>query len=215
MNIVWTLTPKKDGLNYVDLITKIANEEDLNLKDYRIGQVTSVVQTFKDDFIDYVSEHGLTALIESGLLTEQVIPKGASPNNIVGALHKYLDKVGIDNELIIIDPYFFAPTPDITYVSTIESVLDRYLPKLDTIHIITSLKVDPTLVSTIEGALKTKKPTLNIIHKTSSDYHDRFWISNSREKGIITGTSINGYGKKYALLDRLNTSDVREIVSSL
>src|SRR5205823_5655518 len=105
---------------------------------------------------------------------------------------------------------------DNTYISLVDQTLNKYLPQLDTIRIITyANKVNATVKTNIEAILKTQKPTLNIVHKTSSDYHDRFWISNNREKGILTGTSLSGYGRRYALLDRLNTSDVRDIVSSL
>lgn len=217
MSIIWTLAPKDENVDYLDLVVKIANEQDINLRDYNIGQVASVVQTFKDEIVDYILEHGLSALINSELLTEQVIPKGAAQNKIIQALHKYLDKVGVDNELLIIDPYFFAPTIDTTYPSTIELVIERYLPHVDTLYIVTlpGNKVDVALKSTIENKLKAKKATLNILHRTSHDYHDRFWISNQRKQGILTGTSLNGYGKKYSLVDRLNTCDVRDIVDSL
>jgi hypothetical protein len=216
MDIIWKLKPKRENLDYTDLVVKLSNEQDINLRDYNVGQVNSVVYSFKDEIVDYILEHGLSSLINSEPILEHLVAKGATQNNIVSALHKYLDKVGVDNELIIIDPYFFAPTTDTTYPTTIDLTLDKYLTQIDTLHIITyPNKVDAILKTTIETNLKTKKPSINILHKTSNDFHDRFWISNNREKGILTGTSLNGYGKRYSLLDRLNTSDVRDIVNSL
>ena len=216
MDIIWKLTPKIENIDCTDLVVKISKEQDINLRDYKFELVESVVFSFKDEIVDYILEHGLSSLINSEPLLEHLVVKGATQNHIVGAIHKYLDKVGVDNELIIIDPYFYAPTTDTTYAATIDLTLDKYLAQVDTLHIITyPNKVDATLKTTIETNLKTKKPLINILHKTSNDYHDRFWISNNREKGILTGTSLNGYGKRYSLLDRLNTSDVREIVNSL
>lgn len=216
MDIIWKLTPKSNDVNYTDLIIKIANQQDINLRDYHVGQIDSVVHSFQDEIADYILEHGLSALINSEFILEHIVPQGESQNKIVSTLHRYLDKVGIDNELIIVDPYFFAPTRDLTYPATVTLTIEKYLPQIDTLYIITlPNKVDATLKTIIENDLKAKKVSLNVIHKTSIDYHDRFWISNNRERGIITGTSLNGYGKKYSLLDRLNTSDVREIVSSL
>jgi hypothetical protein len=216
MDIIWKLTPKKENFDYTDLLVKLSNKQDINPRDYEVGQINSVVFSFKDEIVDYILEHGLSSLINSEPLLDHLVAKGATQNHIVGVIHKYLDKVGVDKELIIIDPYFYAPTTDTSYPTTIDLTLDRYLPLVDTLHIITyPNKVDATLKTTIETILKTKKPTINILHKTSNDYHDRFWISNKREKGILTGTSLNGFGKRYSLLDRLNTSDVREIVNSL
>jgi D-ribose pyranose/furanose isomerase RbsD len=216
MEIIWKLTPKKEVIDYTNLVVKISNEQDINLRDFKVEEITSVIYCFREEIIDYILENGLSSLINTVPLLEHLVPKGATQNTIVDALHKYLDKVGIDNELIIIDPYFFAPTSDTTYLSTIDLALEKYLPQVDTLHIITyPNKVDAPLKTAIETNLKAKKPSLNILHKTSNEYHDRFWISNKRERGILTGTSLNGYGKKYSLLDRLNTSDVRYIVNSL
>lgn len=110
-------------------------------------------------------ERGLSSLINSELLLEHVVPKGALQNKIIGALQMYLDKVGVDNELIIIDPYFFASTVDTTYAETIDLTLDRYLPQVNSLHIITyPNKVDATLKTTIENNLKAKK--INAEHST-------------------------------------------------
>ena len=83
------------------------------------------------------------------------------------------------------------------------------------IIIITNNKIDDSLKTSIEGKLKSSKPALSINHNVTENYHDRFWISNNREKGIVTGTSLNGLGRKFTLIDRLNTSDVRDIITSL
>ena len=216
MDIIWKLTPKKENLDYTEIVVKLSKEQDINLRDYEVGEVDSVVFSFRDEIVDYILEHGLSSLINSVPLFEHLVVQGATQNHIVDTMHKYLDKIGVDNELIIIDPYFYAPTTDTTYPTTIDLILSKYLPQVDTLHIITfPNKVDVTLRTAIETNLKTKNTSLNILHKTSNNYHDRFWISNNREKGILTGTSLNGYGKRYSLLDRLNTSDVREIVGSL
>jgi hypothetical protein len=216
MDLIWKLTPKRANLDYTNLVIKISNGEDINLRDYEVSQVESIIHTFKEEIVDYILKHGLQSLIEPELILEYLVPKGATQNKIVYSLQKYLDKVGIDKELIIIDPYFFAATSDPTYPETIDLTLDKYLTQVDTLHIITyPNKVDMTVKSIIESNLLSKNSSLNIIHKTSNNYHDRFWISNKREKGILTGTSLNGFGKKYFLVGRLKVSDVREIIDSL
>lgn len=46
MEIIWKLKLKKENIDYADLVAKISNDQDINLKDYTIGQVTSIVQEF-------------------------------------------------------------------------------------------------------------------------------------------------------------------------
>lgn len=215
--IIWILKPKKDNLNYTDLVVKISNNQDINLSDYEIGQVQSVVHTFKDEIIEYLMEHGYSSLVSTELVLEHIVAKGTPDNKIIPVVHKYLDKVNIDKELIIIDPYFFAARPkNPNYVTVLEQILDKYISIIeDLIIVANSYNVDTTIKNLIESTLKSKKSTLNIIHKQHNDYHDRYWISGAREKGIVMGTSLNSLGNKVALLDRLNTSDVRDIVSEL
>jgi len=215
--IIWILKPKKDNLDYTDLVVKISNNQDINFSDYEIEQVQSVVYTFKDEIIEYLMEHGYSSLVSTELILEHIVAKGTPDNKIIPVVHKYLNKVNIDKELIIIDPYFFATRPkNPNYVTVLEQILDKYISIIDDLIIVTnSHNVDTTLKNLIESTLKSKKSTLNIIHKQHNDYHDRYWISGAREKGIVMGTSLNSLGNKVALLDRLNTSDVRDIVSEL
>jgi len=216
MEILLRLVPKNENFDYLDLALKIANEQDLNLRDYEVGEVTSVVYSYKDEIANHILEHGISSLIEAGPLLEHLVVQGETDTNIVGFFHKYLNKVEIDNELIIIDPYFYHPT-NANYIPKVVSIISPYLPTLETLRIITmpGTKITPATKTGIETELKAMKPTLSIVHTTSQDFHDRFWISNNREKGIISGGSLSTYGGKYCLIDRLNTSDVREIVVEL
>ncbi len=107
-DIIWILKPKKDNLIYTDLIVKILNNQDINLSDYEIQQVQSVVNTFKDEIINYLLEHGYTSLVSIELPLEHIVAKGTHDNKIIPVVHKYLDRVDIDKELIIVDPYFFC-----------------------------------------------------------------------------------------------------------
>lgn len=216
-DIIWILKPKKENLDYIDLVVKISNNQDINLSDYEIGQVQSVVHTFKDEIVKYLLEHGFTSLVSSELLLEHIVAKGTPDSKIIPVVQTYLDRVNIDKELIIVDPYFFAARPkNPNYVSVLDQILDKYISIIDDLIIVTnSHNVDTTIKNSIETALKAKKPTLNIIHKQHNDYHDRYWISGAREKGIVMGTSLNSLGNKVALLDRLNTTDVRNIITEL
>jgi hypothetical protein len=216
MSILWKLTAKQKSSNYSDIVIKIANGQDINLNDFEVSEIPSVVRAYKNEILDFILEHGLNSLINSDIILEDVVAKGATQNQIVNVMHKYLDKIGIDNELIIIDPYFLSLTTDTTYPHTINLILSKYISLIDDLIFVTlPNKIDTNIKNIIQNNLIGQKSTLNIQYKTSVDYHDRFWISNQRTSGILTGTSINGYGKKYALIDRLKKADVTVIIRSL
>jgi len=215
-DIIWILKPKNENQDYLDLVVKISNNQDINLSDYDIERVHSVVQTFKNEIIKYLLEHGFSSLMASELLVEQIVAKGTPENKIISIIHKYLDNVKVDNELIIVDPFFLAKSKKINYVNVIDQILDKYIHTITNLIIITNThSVDTAVKASLISTLKAKKQSLNIAHKQHNDYHDRYWISGSREKGLVMGTSLNGLGNKVALIDRLNTSDVRNIVKEL
>lgn len=212
-DIVWCLKRKNDSADYLTLVTALANGQPVDLRDWEVGQVNSVVHTFRDEFVDYIAEHGLASLVNSELLIEMVVAKGATPNRTLEVVKKYVTKAGVDKELIIVDPYFYHPT-DAAYVSHVIDLITPHLLNVEDLRIITApgSKVTPTTQFSIDAGLRAVKPSLRIDHKTSSDLHDRHWITNNREKGVAIGGSLSTLGKKHCLIDRMNTSDVRDFV---
>jgi hypothetical protein len=151
-------------------------------------------------------------------LLESVIPAGYTQPSIIAVLHKYLDKLAIDSELIIIDPFLFANTRITNYADFVTDVFRPYLPAVRSVIFITTdiqAKINATIKADIENKFRAVKPTLITRHSLTGDIHDRYIFSHSREKGVVLGTSLNGFGNKLALIDRLNTSDVLEIISEL
>jgi len=213
--IVLKIKPIDENLKVGNLIMDIANGKCVDFSKYDVGLVESVVFSFRDEFIDYISEHGLTSLYEAEPLLEHIVQKGATSSNIISIFHKYLDKMEIDNELIIVDPYFYAGAINNNYTNRVTALLNKYISQIDDLYIITNNRVNISTKQSIETSLRNINSSINIHHNQSNDYHDRFWISNNREKGVVTGTSLNGLGNKYALIDRLNKTDVRVIVQDL
>ena len=137
------------------------------------------------------------------------------PSDIKDLIQKYLDRIVTTNKLLIVDRFIFPTNHDSTYATFVGDILDKYIATLDEITFVTSPSHNRTIKSSIETLLKSKKSTLNISYKFSDEFHDRFWISDHNDKGLFLGTSLNGYGRKYALIDYINTSDVRQIISEL
>ncbi len=215
------LKSKGDTVLLGDVLHRIIRKEDFNLNDYEVSFANTLSQflyNYQEEVVDFIIDKGFSNFINTKIINESVIAAGTPQSEIISVLTKYLTKVGIDNELIIVDPFFLAPTRIPNYPQFVENILINFISTIDTIKIITTAnpgKVDTSLLAQIDTTLKIHKPALQIIHTTTNNFHDRFWISNNREKGIITGTSLNGFGNKIALVDRLNISDVREIVGEL
>lgn len=147
---------------------------------------------------------------------EHIVTKGTPDDKITPVVQTYLDNVNIDNELIIVDPYFFAKPKNLNYVTVLDQIIDKYISTIDNLVIITNTNsVNSSVKTNIVTMLQSKKATLNIVHKQNDDYHDRYWISGARKKGIVMGTSLNSLGNKVALLDSLKSIDVDSIISEL
>ena len=121
--------------------------------------------------------------------------------DIKGIIQRYLDKVLKTDQLLIIDRFIFPKNFDPSYPIFFVDILDKYLSNLNSLNIITSSTHNVPLKNSIIALLKAKKDTLQIDIKCNDDFHDRFWISDFNNKGLLLGTSLNGFGRKYALID--------------
>lgn len=57
------------------------------------------------------------------------------------------------------------------------------------------------------------KSKLQLDTKFTKKYHDRFWICGN--SGLFVGTSFNGVGTKYCLVDYIDHDDVLAIMKSI
>jgi hypothetical protein len=209
---------KRIKADYSEILEGIATKQPVSFNNFNVSYVHDfehLMLSLNDEVVDYLFEKGYSSLVNSEPINEAIVTPGTNEPKIVGVLKKYLTKMQVDKELIIIDPYFFPSHADAGYPDMIAEILKESLAIIDDLIFVTSNKVNTTLKTQIESKLKSHKSSLNIRHAISANYHDRYWITNKREKGLLTGTSLNGLGKRLSLVDRLNTSDVREIVNSL
>ena len=52
----------------------------------------------------------------------------------------------------------------------------------------------------------------------SDDFHDRFWIIDDGQnncKGVLVGTSLNGFAKKIFLIAPLDPTDITDILTEV
>jgi hypothetical protein len=206
----------REGFNFDEVVQDQANGQRVDLSDCELIQHISVIDSFRDEFIKYIEQHGLSALMRRETLTEALVAPGTTSSTIELLLQGFLKALSVGTELVIVDPYFFAKTTDASYPNLIQNVLLPVLPRLRTLTVITlPNKVDTALVANISHALTLHAPNLSVFHKTTTTFHDRFWINPVSSTGFICGSSLNGLGKKYALVDHLQQSDAKDVINAL
>ena len=194
----------------------MANGRPVDFSGCEVLQHVSIIDSFRQEFLEYIRTHGLTSLITRAPLTETLVERGTKPDEVRFLLQVFLLDLSVTTDLAIVDPYFLAAQKNVNYPQLIEQILEPILPGLCKLTLVTlPNKVDQTLVIDIKNLLINVAPHLTIVAKTSEAFHDRLWINPVSGKGFLTGSSLSGLGKKYALVDNLQPSDVSDILAAL
>ncbi len=143
------------------------------------------------------------------VLNEEVLWKNLTDEEKVNTILTYINRMSDESkdELIIIDPYLFKK-PKIGENDTLKDILQSCEHK-KIIAIVGKSKADGDYQKEISNLLGDR---LEIYY--TDEIHDRFWIIN-RKKGFLTGTSINGIGKKYCVIQSIESDDVKAIIEIL
>lgn len=213
--IIIELVPDRD-FDFSEVVVDYANGRPVDLRKCKMLLHPSVIDSFKPEFIEYIVKHGYSALIRRGPLLEYLVPPGTSPGDISNLIASYLSGISVKDELVIVDPYFYAATKDSSYPGTVASVLSTVLPSLKKITVVTlPNKVDSSVKASIDASLRGSNKGIVITSVTSTEFHDRFWLNPSNGRGFLTGTSLNGLGKRYALIDYLIDTDAANVIAVL
>lgn len=183
------------------------------------------VYFYEDDCLEtcqkLIMEEGPSYILSLVILQEAVLPKvdnKADRDLLIKVLCNRLQKLSPSEDLTIIDPYFFAKMKlsDMAgYVSTVREIFSSVIPKIASIRFITSPNhYNEVLYRNIMQVLIDLSPKIDATLKMTDDFHDRFWIAD-KAKGLFVGTSLNGIGKKYALVDFMRDEDTATIVKEL
>ncbi len=133
----------------------------------------------------------------------------------VKTFQNFLDNINIENNLFIIDSYIFPNSYDSDYPSLIIDILKKYIPQLQKITFITNKHYNRTLQDEIFRKIESINDGISLNIKNTDLFHDRFWLSSSNNKGAFIGTSLNGIGKKFTLIDYIKNDDVIKIFYEL
>jgi hypothetical protein len=202
--------------DFTSFVVNLANNRPVSFAGCKVYEVGSFFSDFRERIEDAIVNEGLSNLLRRQPLVEAVVPPGERPDRIRDLLVKFLAATGVDEELIIVDPYFFATSKDPSYPSFVSQIISPFARALRRVNIITLPdRVNSSVKENVVQGIQGLSGGITVNHAMSTDYHDRFWISASRSKGILTGSSLNGLGRRYAVIDRLAEDDVRDIVDGL
>lgn len=159
-------------------------------------------------------ELGPTAILAQQPLIEDVLPDNSPKNVVLDTLRFKLDRCSPQTSLVIVDSYIYPAPPDSDYISSFLTVFRQAIQSCREVTIVTKPKRNRQLEAHMDNEMRQINPQLLISKKYTDDFHDRFWIVDDA-KGIYVGTSLNGVGQRYALVDYLNEADVSEIVTRI
>lgn len=159
-------------------------------------------------------EKGISYVWQLARLREAVLPRTSNRAPLVAALQGMLSRLTPAQELVVVDRYLLPKSPAGDYLNTLASLLEPLAGRLERFVLVTSENFDAQMLSAIDARLRRVNPDCSVSHRVSDSFHDRFWIAD-QAKGLIVGTSLNGIGRRYAVVDYMQPSDVREIVAAL
>lgn len=170
-----------------------------------------------------IRDEGVSSVMSIVHLQEALIPVVSNEchkYHIVDMLRSKLDDLSPSNEIIIVDNYIFPPRgfrsleEEQDYLQIFEDIFAPSIGNVNTVSFITKPGYDEKLLIKFKNLLTTLNPKVSITCRTTSDFHDRFWIID-RIKGLFIGTSLNGIGKRYTLFDVICDEDTKEIIRVL
>lgn len=202
------------------LIKKL--DESLREK-YEIGlQILDLDAYVYEECKQLLLKDGVSKILSTIRLQEELLPVAKdreSHHLIVKVLRDKISTFAPSNNLVIVDNYIFpsnfrTPKEELDYLQIFEDIFSSTINKIEKIIFVTKPNYNSNLYAKIEDLLLSINPDLSIMCKTTDVFHDRFWIID-KNKGLFVGTSLNGIGKRYAMVDNIRDKDVQELMKVL
>jgi hypothetical protein len=166
-----------------------------------------------------IMEKGSRYILSLERLQEAVLIKASNIEDrdlLIKVLSSYLQALSPSKDLIIVDSYFFPTNLSNRneYIDIFKAIIGPIIPNIATLKFITKSEYDEELYNDIKSVLIDLSPIINVTHEITNEFHDRFWIADE-VNGLFIGTSLNGIGRKYALVDFIRDEDTKIIVKVL
>lgn len=190
------------------------NERNIEVRLTDIGYSLSEVQ-------DMLQREGPTCIMSLRVLREEILPvtnrKDASSFGLlIDTLRNKLIQLSPSESLTIVDGYLFSTNikNQAEYLTLFEQIVNSVIEKIKLVRFVTLPSYNDELYKKTVTLLENMNPHISVEHSKSEYFHDRFWIADD-QRGIFVGTSLNGLGNKYALVDNIRDSDTNSIVKEL
>ena len=157
----------------------------------------------------YIIERGLSSLFYNHLICDAIMHPGIRTDEIEAIVLGIMSKLDGVKHLLIIGAFFYGDKPDCLLL--LEKIFRSMSSKLEKVTFITRGK-RVSMRPGVHNVFSTVAPGIQINDVVTEDFHDRYWIDVENTKGVMVGTSLNGIGKKVAMIDHANFADSREIV---
>lgn len=195
-------------------LERYLNEMNIEVRLTDIGYSLSEVQ-------DMLQREGPTYIMSLVELREEVLPVTDRKNVssfglLIDTLRNKLIQLSPSESLTMVDRYLFSNDikNQAEYLTLFKQIVDSVIGKIKLVRFITQLSYNDELYKKTVNLLENMNPNISVAHSKSEYFHDRFWIVDDL-KGIFVGTSLNGLGNKYALVDNIKDSDTKLIVEEL
>lgn len=195
-------------------LERYLNERNIEVRLTDIGYSLSQVQ-------DMLQKEGPTYIMSLVELREEFLPvtdrKAASSFGLlIDTLRNKLIQLSPSESLTIVDRYLFSKNikNQAEYLTLFEQIVDSVIGKIKLVRFVTEPSYSDELYKKTVNLLENMNPHISVEHSKSEYFHDRFWIADD-QRGIFVGTSLNGLGNKYALVDNIRDSDTNSIVEEL
>ena len=161
-------------------------------------------------------EQGIGSVWQTVVFQEALLPQARDLPPLVAVLKKMLERLAPGSDFTIVDRFLFPDTEHCPgdYLDTLLEVLEPVVSRSQQLLVVTSPNHNADLRKDLEHRLRASYPSCRFRHSCSESFHDRFWIAD-RARGLFVGTSPNGLGLRYALVDYLASDDVREVMAAL
>lgn len=157
----------------------------------------------------HIIEHGLSSLFYHHITCDAVMHPGFTTDEIEAIVIGIMSQLDGAKHLLIIDAYFYDDKPYCLLL--LEKIVRSMSSKLEQVTLITNGK-RANLRPAMHNVFSKIVPGIQINDVISDEFHDRYWIDFDSTKGVMLGTSLNGIGKKIAMIDFANAADSRDMV---
>ncbi len=208
-SLIYTVKPKDDSVFLEDFPKRLHQSGLLN--DFEFYQISLPAYSFREEFLDHIAKKGLSSLFYFTVIMEDITSPSMTINDIEKVIAKFLTNLNGAKKLVVIDPYFYSKSKTSDISILFKNLLAGISSDLQEIVFISNGRSTDTKTD-IHSAVSSIDSKISIKDFSTDEFHDRYWIDPDNNVGIVMGTSLNGLGKKIALIDKLSSEDVEEIV---